>query len=31
MIGGHGVKAAPFAYEPIEQMRPENRRIGGGL
>jgi len=31
MIGGHGVTVAPFAYEAIEGMRPENRRRGGGL
>ncbi len=26
-----GGEAAPFAYETIESLRPENRRIGGGL
>lgn len=31
MVGGHGVTAAPFAYETIDALRPENRRIGGGL
>lgn len=31
MIGGHAVVAAPFAYESIPGLRPENRRIGGGL
>lgn len=31
MIGGHGVTAAPFAYEAIAGLRPEHRRMGGGL
>lgn len=31
MIGGHAVAVGVFAYEPVEQLRPENRRMGGGL
>lgn len=31
MIGGHGIKAAPFGYESVERLAPEFRRKGGGL
>jgi hypothetical protein len=31
MQGGHGVKVVPFAYAPVERLRPEHRRKGGGL
>lgn len=31
MIGGHGPVVAAFAYQAVEGMRPEFRRMGGGL
>jgi hypothetical protein len=31
MVGGHAFTVATGGYEALASMRPEQRRIGGGL